>query len=256
MRSHFVSLFVALQFLITSCIHTAKNENKNLEMQEPALTENSVQQFGDLQIQTFIYDDGKLPLEDFFSRLKRGDYKNMFRQIHLDYKPSNVKNQVLEDLIDQGFRPTYVRVRNTGPHARHITEKDFLWVHQDAKKNTRAFSSPSLPKEFGHFSPKALAANVYNTGVVVTGFAAYMAAFIVVTAGKGGPTPGMFPEMLGDGEVYNPVQKITTVNYQNYLLNEQILQPGQTAQGLLIFYVGDDFDISKTKIIFDQYVEI
>lgn len=253
----FLRVLTALLYFSTmGCIHTAKNEHQKLEVQEPSPNDFSAQLFGNLQMQTLIYDEGKLPLDDFFVRLKRGDYKKLFKKIHFDYKASNVNNKILQDLIDEGFIPVYVKIQNNGDKPIKIKEKDFALINTESNAKTLAFDSANLPKEFEHFSPKALAANIYNTGVVITGTVAVFAVMALAQGfqGYGGPFPG-FGSAGEDNELYNSLQKTTTVNYQQYLISERTLKPGESVQGLLIFFGGEDFEAAKAKVLFSPNKE-
>ncbi|MGZ5279407.1 MAG: hypothetical protein ACXWC9_05670, partial [Pseudobdellovibrionaceae bacterium] len=62
----------ALLICNTSCIHTQSNETKAVET-SPESGLSQIQK-PEAEIQYLIYQSSKLPLGDFFSHLKRGDY--------------------------------------------------------------------------------------------------------------------------------------------------------------------------------------
>ena len=117
-----------------------------------------------------------------------------------------------------------------------------------------AFYSEQLPVEFEHFSPQAVAANVYNTAVVVVGFAAVLA--VLVIASNGGAVPDFSqltgPSVDSTNEVYNSTHSKTRVDYKNYLIKKTVLDPGAVVSGLLFFYDVDDSHGQSPALLFQS----
>lgn len=189
--------------------------------------------FNDAEINYLIYRTSQLPLEEFFSHLKRGDYKKAFKNIDLSYHPENFEDEALAELIEAGFVPVYVKVENQGSSAIEIDEKSFSLNYREG--SVKAFYSSELPNEFRHFSPKAVAANTYNTAVVVVGFAAILAVFVVLAPYGNPDLSGMGVPSNSSRSLYNSVHKKVKVDYKTYLIKKIRLEPGQVTKGLLFF---------------------
>ena len=221
-------------FFQTGCIHTNSFETKNVQISD--VEQSSGSPAMNAEIKYVIYREAELPLAQFFTHLNHGDYKEAFRRIHFNYRSANVKNEALQELIAAKFVPVYITIKNGGSSVLEFDEKNF--VLDNGNKSATAFYAEQLPSEFAHFSPQAVAANIYNTAVVIVGFAAVLA--VLVIASKGGSNPD-FSQLTGSpadsqGDVYNSTTTKTKVNYQNYLIKKTRLNPGAVVSGLLFFY--------------------
>lgn len=241
-------LLMICQVLSSGCIHTPDYETKNMEL--PRIQEDlSVKAFGDAKIRNAIYLPSKLPLADFFSRVRRGEFTTAFKKIDLNYRSSNTNDEVLENIIESGFIPVYVEIKNQGQIPLIFNEKNFTVVTD--QKETKAFYAESLPQEFKKFNSSAAAANVINTGIVIVGFAAVLGAMIFIqNNSSGGESP--HPPNTGNESqrIYNNITKTTHVDYKSYLISATTLKPGESKSGLLFFYVGDVVGIDNTQLIY------
>ncbi len=229
MRFFICFVLVSAHILNAGCIHVSPNEVKTFELSSPSAL-SSADNTG-VEIKYLVYKTSRLPLSLFFRRLKRGDYREAFQRMDFQYRGSNVKSEVLEDMLDAGFIPVYVKLENKGPVAMRFDVADFSLSENSTV--LAALSEEQLPHEFEHFSPQALVANVYNTGVVIVGFAAIMGV-MVLSADKGNADLSGFG-VPGTPEIYNSVQRTTKLEYQKYLLKSSSLKTGESAQGLLFF---------------------
>lgn len=246
---------VALALILNlSCVHTRTDETRAVQNKNSGSLESVTTAETDLQY--VIYRPSQLPLGQFFTHLRKGDYKKAFQKIDIRYKPANYDDEILTELIDAGFVPVYVKIKNTSTAPLQIDEKSFALNHSAGE--VKAFNTDQLPRKFEEFSPTALAANVYNTGVVVVGFAAIM-GLVIISAEHGGssafPTIGANDFAGGGGsssndEIYNSLYKNVHIDFKNYLITRQELSPGQEAKGLLFFYVGNADLESNSKLVF------
>lgn len=236
---------------LASCITVGDQENRMVDaqrMKETRLRQIfSVEQIGVLQVRSLVYKPDRLPLGKFLKKLSRGKYEDAFKSARLRYAPSNTDDEALKTLIREGFIPIFVDVVNTGPEPADLAR--LRWALDDAGRELLApIPNQDLPSEFEKLNPKAIAANVYNTGAVVVGYAALMTALAVamVTPCRGMEIPckespmwemtNNFVESL-DTRVYNPVRKAIVVDYSSLLWSPRILAPGASATGLLFFRV-------------------
>lgn len=227
-------LLMAFQFFNSGCVHTSSIEKREIE--QPTYSTLDTQQYDKIQVRSVVYLPSKFPLEDFFRRMTKGEFTEAFKKIDLDYKASNTSDRALQEIIDAGFVPAYVEVKNQGPNAINIDEKDFILTN--GKEEIPAFRSEFLPNEFAKFNPEAAAANVVNMGVVVVGFAAVTVAFFLLaqsSSSGSGPAPESPFGWFQNDEIFNDTTKITKVNYRSYLISPSQIETGQTRSGLLFF---------------------
>jgi len=246
-RRSIAVLVVICQIFNSGCIHTADHETKNIEL--PQTQEDlSVKNFGNVEIRSAIYLPSKLPLSDFFSRVRRGELSEAFKKMDLNYRPSHSQNKALEDIVESGFIPVYVEIKNQGDESLSFDEKNFTII--DHQREIKAFYSESLPREFKKFSTSAAAANVVNTGIVIVGFAAVLFAMIFIEKNSSGGDPHL-PNTGGSSpQIYNSTIKTTHVDYKNYLLSAATLKPGESKKGLLFFYWGQEVGIENPHLIY------
>lgn len=243
-----------MQIATSGCIHISPNETQSVTLRKQDL---SAKKPNEPSVEYVVYKTAELPLEDFLYNFNKGEYKRAFREIKLNYRPSNFSNKALEELVSAGFVPVFVNIANNGPVDIRLSEKSFSLG--DGKTVFPAIGVDDLPREFQHFSPTALAANVYNTGVVVVSFAAVLVAFAILTEGHGQLPPnvfglGPFPNDTKSGDpVLNDLNRVVKVDYRSYLISASTLKPGESRKGLVFFFAPDvprdqDFQlIWKTK---------
>ena len=231
-----------MQILNSGCVHTKPNEIQAVDLNQK--NETLKIKNTSIPIEYLVYRSSQFPLADFFRGLKKGEYKEAFQRMDLRYRSSNFNNPALQELIDAGFIPVYVKIENKTVTPLSFDEKSFVLV--DGSKTLTPIAVTDLPREFEHFSQEALAANVYNTGVVVVGFAAVLGVLVIATAGNGliipnnwgggGGNSKSHSGLFSDSEpIYNDLQKTTKVDYRNYLIQSSTLKSGESAQGLVFF---------------------
>lgn len=247
----FILLALASSLTLNSgCIHTSSRETKSLEL--PQNQGHSEQVFGNLKIASTVYLPTKLPLKDFFTRMKNGEFTQAFKKIDLNYKQSNINDEVLADILEAGFIPVYVQIENTGSEAVSLNEKNFIL--DNGPSQIKAYYAEALPKEFKKFNPKALAANVVNTGIVVIGFTALIVAMLVAESRSSGALS--FPKYSGPDlddnqkQVFNSTTKTTQVDYKDYLITSSELKPGEIKKGLLFFNLKSTLELDDYQLRF------
>lgn len=229
----------------TGCIHTSSFHKESIELSDAKPNQN--QYFEKIKVQSLIYTPEKLPLEDFFSRLKKGEFVNAFKKMDLNYESSNANNKALKKMIDRGYIPVYVEFLNEGAEPVTLSEKFFKLSDGSFQKS--AIPQQELPNYFKNIDPNAIAANVFNTGAVIVGFAAMMAVFVMAKGGGEGGTG--LPSSL-NGEVYNNIKHTTKIDYQDYLISEKTINPGEAQKGLLIFRLDESEEKENLKLIFEK----
>lgn len=247
-----ISLWLVLSLLNSSCIHTQSHEYKEIKNPNASTPPLMTKQFGDLQLRSVVYVPSKFPLSNFFTRLKKGEFTDAFKRLDLNYKQSNVNDEALAQIIDHGFIPAYVEVQNLGKESVILDEKNFFL--SNGKNQIKGFYSEHLPKEFKEFSPAAVGANVINTGVVIVGFVAILAAFVVVASSSSSGNPdfsflGKDKDQVNTNDgVYNDINTTTKVDYKNLLLTKTEIKPGETMRGLLFFNFENYIDIHEHEL--------
>ncbi len=246
MTRNFTYFFLILiQAFTPGCIHVKTYETRAIEL--PSEKGLSMQQVDDLKIGSIVYLPSKLPLEDFFSRLRRGEFSDAFAKMDLNYKQSNTNDELIQKIIEAGFIPAYIEVKNTGEGPISIDEKTFAL--DNGKNQIKGFYADSLPREFERFSPTAVAANAVNLGIVIVGFAVVLAAMIILPSGAHFPDTGQGSSSSMSNDPLNKTSETTKIDYKNYLLTATKIMPGESAKGLLFFYFENKVGIHDYKLI-------
>lgn len=247
---------ILLQIFNSNCAHVSTRDYKTLDLTTPQRTLTTSQP--PLEIKYLIYESSKFPLSEFFSRLKKGEYKESFRRVDFKYYSANTNSKILKDMIDSGFVPVYIQITNNTSVPIDFSESSF--VLNSPSLTATPLTAKQVPREIQNFNPKALVANIYNTGVVILVCAIILGAVLV--ASKGGSVPNFnFPtsdsskfsessEPSESGEIYNDLQHTTQIDYQSLLISKTSLQPGEKAQGLLFWHIPDTSDIKEAKLLF------
>ncbi|MBL7672281.1 MAG: hypothetical protein JNM39_17510 [Bdellovibrionaceae bacterium] len=242
-----------LAFVYTSnqaCIHVKSHERAAVHLPDEQGENQGVEmQKGDgFEIISILYRPSKLPLSDFFARMRKGEFQEAFRKIDLNYKQSNANDKAIIELVAHGYIPAYVQFKNTGSSSISFDEKNFSIVSESDQ--VKAFYADQLPYEFKSFNPTAAAANVYNIGVVTVGFfAVVLAMAIVSTSAKGSAD---FPNLKGlnIGPVLNETDRTMNIEYKDFLIHNTQLNSRGTSKGLLFFKVDSLTGIHNYKLIF------
>lgn len=237
----FIKIILSLTiFFQTGCIYTRSQEKQDLELKQ-----NEQQQFQEIAsddsqvtVSGLVYQPSVWPLEKFFKKLQNGDFGEALKNFSLKYDGGNLnENPVLQQTIDEGFVPVFVRVVNNSSSSMTISEKNFVLSNQD--KVVAAFSNVYLPREFKKFSPQAAAANVVNLTVVVVGFSVVVGGLFML---RHNPAPPYADSGVrrDSRDIFNPTEKTVNVDYKDFLFYQTTLKPGQEAEGLLFFYLYKD----------------
>lgn len=244
-----LSIFIATNiFFLTSCIYTKNKDYKDLKVDE--ISFNSKNNFYSHQhinykLNFIFLKPSELPFELFFKKLAKGQLRKSLQSINLTYEPANYSNSAIQMLNEEGFIPVYIELTNTGLKPIYFDEKSFILINSSTKEQLSAFYAEALPKELERFNTKALAANIYNTGVVVLGYASIFGILYVglvndvhMASADGALVNGI--SNVTDRAVYNPLNKSIEINYKNLLVSQSVLKPNETARGLLFYYDHDE----------------
>lgn len=244
-----LSIPVSLSLALGGCIHVASEETRTVRVeksQSGVLTQKSAD---GSTMNYLVYRDSILPLEQFFTRLKKGEYTRAFREINLNYRPANHDNEAMQELLDAGFVPVYVKIENKGTSNLDFDEKSFEMKCKGG--SAKAFYAEYLPREFEHVNSKAIAANVYNVGVVIVGFGAVIVALIMASENKVPRMDGMqVPGSMSDVKIVNSATKKHRVDYKNYLLTKTRLAPEHASEGLLFFQMDPSRSDDPCDVLF------
>jgi hypothetical protein len=230
-----------------ACISVRETETRTIDA--PALARRNLErQFSDqragaLRIRSLVFKPRELPLADFLKKLEHGDYRTALTAAHLRSAPSNIDDAAVETLVREGFIPVLIDVANDGAAPADLRRLSLTL--DDDGRTLEPVPNDSLPRLFEAINPKALAANVYNTGAVVVG----SMAVVVTVAGtlwaqcQDGEhrdflhLPYILDDMLKafDGDVYNAARKTTFMEYAGLLWSGPTVPPGGSARGMLFF---------------------
>ena len=230
-------LLCAVLFLNAGCIHLPGAETKTVapETSGPFSLNENVQ----YRIESLAYQPEKFPLDDFFSRLKKGEFIEAFTAIHLSYRPSNTQNQALRELIGAGYTPVFMKFSNKTEREMNFDESYFKLIAENQRY--AALPVKSLPSEFSHFSFQSTAANIYNVTVVVVATLVLFVALAALKSPNSGNAENLFSDFGNghasgnDSKILNDVTIETKIDYRDHLIKKTTLQPGETVQGLLFF---------------------
>jgi len=233
-----------LAAVLSACISVRERETKTVDAQKAARRLDgaySDQRVGTLQVRAFVYKPGEIPLGDFLKKLAHGDYRTALKAAHLRYAPSNINDDAVRTMVREGFVPVLVEVENAGTGPADL--KRLALTLDDDGRTLEPLPNDALPRVFEAINPKALAANVYNTGAVVVGSVAVAVTFAATVWAHLNDGRGAFemPYALGnmldafDGDLYNAASKTTIVDYAGLLWSAPTLAPGAKARGLLFF---------------------
>jgi hypothetical protein len=190
---------------------------------------------GPFQYADLIYTTSKLPLEDFFSGLLKGRFNEALSEIDITYHPSNIDNDLVERLVKNGITPVFLTVRNTTSAPVQLKLKNFTL--KDRNEVLLPVSQNELPAKISRFSPQNMADNILSVtaGVLVV----VAVIFVVIASGHGASNIDM-PANTFDGNdsglfSVKDTTVVTKIDYGKILLQDQILQPKQAAQGVIFF---------------------
>lgn len=230
----------AILILTSSCSISQVRETETISFANVNTSKLQKKTSGDISYSEFIYSPSKWPLEDFISGLSSGRFDEAIRNLDISYRPSNVDNELMLNLIKNGFIPVYVEIQNNGASDVPLSLNEFTLT--DGKEKMAPLKRSELPNRVSRFSPGNVAENATTlTGVVV--FAALIVAVMAAAGpgnynlGAGGTDSKWFGrgDGLADQGTLKSSTVITSINYGDALLADKVLKPGETAQGLLFF---------------------
>ena len=233
--SRCLAAVLAVALVPSGCIRTKTNEGVSVTKEAPR---DGLRRFARDGIDGGfgIYRPATMPLEDFFSRLASGEFDRALAAVDIQFRPGSTENKAITKLLEEGVVPVYLQLKNGGSRPVTVSEQVVRLVGDGL--NLAPIPPQDVPRRFKEFSPKAIGANVYNTGAVVVVFAAMLAMSLFMMGARPTFILGRSPE------IYNSPTKTTMVSYQNFLFAETQLKPGDTAMGLVLFKAesAPDFD--------------
>jgi len=242
-----IKLLVCISIILNSgCIHTNTYEVKKVELEKGSNTFAKTLFYKNLQIKNTVYSEGKFPLADFFDKLMAGEFNESIKYANLNFKPSNIKNELMHDLLSSGIVPVHVSIKNTGDKEIIVSHKQFYLT--SGTDSSETFSPAYLPNEIKKFSPAAVAANVFNFTIVLT--LTFMIALLLSPLSL--PPSGPANSSKKSNPVFNDTEKTVRIDYKNYIVNEVVLKPDEEAYGLLFFSLKR---IESTREYYLEYKE-
>ncbi len=242
-------IFIALIFSFTgACVSKPVHEVKNLNLDKVNATGLPSRSVNDLQYSEMVYSTAKLPLEDFFNGVMTGQFIDALKNLDILYHPSNTDNDVLLELINHGIVPVFVSIQNKGSTAVQFNPQNFVLV--DNSTNLSPISKAEIPNRITRFSATNAAKNVVNVGAVVVLMAAVLAVLVAARTSLPGTLTDTGMGTGSNGELYElkGTTIITKVEYGKLILENTILQPGETVQGLLFFQTKNQKPPAKPQL--------
>jgi hypothetical protein len=224
---------------MAGCITTKEHKTVAIEIGDETATKTAAQTQG-IILEYLVYTPAKLPLSHFFSRFLRGEFADALKKIDLNYKAANSDNEAIQTLLDHGFVPVYVRMRNqssTGVGGIFST----LSLTSPEHGEFAPVPPDDLPSQLKELNLNAVAANIHNTVVVVAAVVG-----IVVLAAKSGSVGNIFGgwhdevnEPSKFDSIYNSTTRKVSISYRDYLLADRVIESQETVQGLVFFRISD-----------------
>ena len=236
--------------LNTSCIHSGSVQTKDVVVNEDSKFELRTIVFDDFEIQSIVFQKSKLPLEDFFSKLMKGEFKDSILNLNLKYRPSNVDNEALRKLLDFRFVPVYVKIKNNYKENKIVSYKDFTLFNLE--QYLTSLGPEALPNKFTQDSegtdPDIVLQNVGET-ILLLPLILLLAVIL--------PFPGMIlPESKAMRErnkklsiQYKNTEKI---DYKNLLLDQITIEPNKEYVGLLFFRAKENLNSENLNLQFQK----
>lgn len=222
---------LVLVLLLEACVYTHNWEKAPVAPGERPTS--GALRIGEVVADSFVYRASEWPLGVFFRRLSRGEFDKALKSIRLRYEPSSYDGKAMKALLKAGFVPVLVRVRNGGAAPADLGA--LRWTLQSADGPLDPIPPSELPKALDLVHWPAVAANAYNTTVVVVGYTAVLASFAACVYGGCGSFPTGTLSLPEADRVWNPLKKTWNFDYKDLLLSEGTLAPGESRQGLLFF---------------------
>ena len=192
-------------------------------------------QRGDLRIEGVVLTPAQWPLEASVKNLLKGDFLGVVTGLDLRFRPSTLRSDVLERLLEAGYVPAFLRVKNEGKQGAPF-DPNWVFLRVDEQTAFPPVPADGLPDLFQEIDWAAT-----GFAVVITALAV---ALIVVSQRNrrvsiGGGLhlrgqPGVFiasPRAPGRRRFRGAPRLESTRG----LLRAEILPPGETREGFLFF---------------------
>lgn len=242
MKNFLICISLTVVILInSSCIHTAAHINETVVLNQSDTGMNTVK-LNNLELKSYIYSQSKWPMEDFFKNMTQGEIATAFKKFDLKYQSANHQNHIINELLNDGFVPVYVKIKNQGEQPIHLNEKMFALKSDD--RDFEPLIQDQIPRAFDRFNQKALAANIYNAATVTAGIIGFFVVIAVVAVSSNNQLnladatstgPSGSGSGSGNDAIFNSLNKKTHLDYKDYVLNEHTLRPNETIEKLLFF---------------------
>ncbi|MCH7478297.1 MAG: hypothetical protein IIA14_09360 [SAR324 cluster bacterium] len=106
-------LLPAFLFACTRQVARGPLETRRFAVDWEALEPQRLQR-GDLRIEGVVLTPAQWPLEASVKNLLKGDFLGVVTGLDLRFRPSTLRSDVLERLLEAGYVPAFLRVRNEG----------------------------------------------------------------------------------------------------------------------------------------------
>ena len=166
-----------------------------------------------MQINSVTYSVEEFSLNDFFSQLAKGEYKDIFAHARLAYAPGH--NEILKNLLSSGLVPVWITVKNATEKEKMISYKNFYLA--DGGERYRTLNPSLLPMRVKQFS-----ISTENTEPIVL-----MMALLLSQSGK-------------------------NMDSKNLVIDERALKPGEEIRGLLLFSLESMQDTESLNLEFKE----
>jgi hypothetical protein len=214
-----------------SCISVKERESRTILATESSDINSNETTRGSFVISYNAFRPSRLPLESSIRMLFDGDVMRALTEADPWYRSASSDDVALQKLISNGFIPVQVQVRNEGSTPSKFSLSDLSLLSSTEK--LIPIPPKDLPNELSEFNAVAVAANVYNTSIVV-----FAVAAVMLSSSKRAVVSSPFSDEKA--KLYNSTTKTTEINYVDYLLNDAELAPNQSASGLVFFHTDQE----------------
>ena len=227
-------LLPAFLFACTRQVARGRLETRRFVVDWEALEPQRLQR-GDLRIEGVVLTPAQWPLEASVKNLLKGDFLGVVTGLDLRFRPSTLRSDVLERLLEAGYVPAFLRVRNEG---KQNAPFDPNWVFLRVDEET-AF--PPVPADGLPYLFREIDWAATGFAVVITALAV---ALVVVSQRNqrvsiGGNVqlsrlPGVFIPPSG-ASARGRFRAASAAQSTRGLLRGEILPPGETREGFVFF---------------------
>ena len=223
----------AFLFACTRQIARGPLETRRFAVDWEALEPQTMRR-GDLRIEGVVLTPAQWPLEASVKNLLKGDFLGVLTDLDLRFRPSTLRSDVLERLLEAGYVPAFLRVRNEGKQDAAF-DPNWVFLRVDEETAFPPVPADGLPDLFQEIDWAA------------TGFAVVITALaiaLVVVSRRNRSSIGGNVQLYGrPGVIINPSGGSARRRFRGAppagstrgLLRAEILPPGETREGFLFF---------------------